>query len=404
MICVGIIGAGNIVYKHPQVKLSDIFRQILEYIGAKRYMKIIDVFIAGEEGFGNYRIPSIIFTNNYSLLAFCEARTELNDHAQNKIVLKRSLDKGESWGDLQVLADAGINSLNNPLAVEIAETGRILLMYQFYPYTEITDVENPEKWISHSTQNFPPNVHEAIVKSGYEGDKICRTYLRYSDNDGISWSDAKEITRSVKHNTNVTNYASGPGIGIQIKMGRYKDRIVMPFSPGPWNQMKAYVVFSDDLGETWRMSDPIDSNVHGQANESQVVELADGGLMINSRSYKGAPYRLKATSQDGGKTWSEFQYDYKLSCPGCQGSILRLNFPDEMKKAALIFSNSAHKLKRMNGIIKISYDDGNSWQASSSVCKGFYGYSCLAALGLNEIGVLFERNEYASIGFKKMQL
>ena len=105
-------------------------------------MKIIDVFIAGEEGFGSYRIPSIIYTNNDSLLAFCEARAELNDHAQNKIVLKRSLDKGESWEDLQVLADAGINSLNNPLAVEIAETGRILLMYQFYPYTKITDVEN----------------------------------------------------------------------------------------------------------------------------------------------------------------------------------------------------------------------------------------------------------------------
>ena len=367
-------------------------------------MKIIDVFISGEEGFGSYRIPSIIYTKSSSLLAFCEARTELNDHAQNKIVLKRSFDRGESWGDLQVLADAGLKSLNNPLLVEIEETGRIVLMYQCYPYTEISDVKNPEKWKSHATQNFPPNVHEANVQPGYEGDKICRTYLRYSDNDGISWSEAKEITRFVKRKTKVTNYASGPGIGIQIKIGPYKGRIVMPFSQGPWNQMKAYVVFSDDLGETWRMSDPINSHVLGQANESQVVELADGGLMINSRSYQGEPYRLKATSQDGGSTWSDFQYDYNLNCPGCQGSILRLNYSEKGKKAALIFSNPEHKEERMNGTIKVSYDDGNSWKTASSVCKGFYGYSCLTDLGLNEIGVLFERNAYATIGFRKMQM
>ncbi|KKL77953.1 hypothetical protein LCGC14_2029710, partial [marine sediment metagenome] len=68
----------------------------------------------------------------------------MNDHAQNKIVLKRSMDTGHSWDKLQIIADAGMDSLNNPLVVQIEENGKIILMYQSYPHTRIEDVPDPE--------------------------------------------------------------------------------------------------------------------------------------------------------------------------------------------------------------------------------------------------------------------
>ena len=64
-----------------------------------------------------YRIPSIITTQKGTLLAFAERRVGLHDHAQNDMVLKRSFNNGESWESMQIIADFGKNSLNDPLAV-----------------------------------------------------------------------------------------------------------------------------------------------------------------------------------------------------------------------------------------------------------------------------------------------
>ena len=76
-----------------------------------------------------YRIPSLITTDKGALLAFAERRRGLHDHAQNDIVLKRSFDQGKSWSELQIIADFGKKSLNDPLAVQLT-SGRILLLFQ----------------------------------------------------------------------------------------------------------------------------------------------------------------------------------------------------------------------------------------------------------------------------------
>ena len=56
-----------------------------------------------------------------------------HDHAQNDIVMRRSTDNGKSWGEIQLIDDDGKNSLNDPCAVVLV-SGRILLMYQMFPY------------------------------------------------------------------------------------------------------------------------------------------------------------------------------------------------------------------------------------------------------------------------------
>ncbi|MDP6506730.1 MAG: sulfatase-like hydrolase/transferase, partial [Planctomycetota bacterium] len=80
-----------------------------------------------------YRIPSLLVTRKGSILAFSERRLGLQDHAQNDIVLKRSTDGGRTWSDEIVAFEDGMNSINDPLTVQL-ENGRILLMFARFPY------------------------------------------------------------------------------------------------------------------------------------------------------------------------------------------------------------------------------------------------------------------------------
>ncbi len=365
---------------------------------------IRDVFVAGQDNFKSFRIPSMIRTGEGGLLAFAEARAALSDHAQNKIVLKRSVDDGDSWEELRIIADADRDSLNNPLAVQVAGTGKIILMYQYYPFTPKEAVSNPDQWISHEGQDFPPNIHEAAVQEGFDGNKICRTYLIASEDDGITWSHPTDITRMVKRPVDVTNYAGGPGIGIQVRKGSYRGRLIMPFSQGPWTDMKVYGVYSDDGGYTWTIGKTAPNDLEGMPNEVQMVELSDGSILLNARPFKGEPYRMVSISRDGGKTWSELIYDTNLEDPGCQGSILSMTWPGPEQKNILLFANPADMKKRKNGTTRLSDDDGRSWKYTKSIYKGSFAYSCMAKLTEREFAVLFERDEYARISFTRLDI
>ena len=58
----------------------------------------------------------------------------------------------------------------------------------------------------------------------------------------------------------------------------------------------SHVVFSDDGGRSWQIGGSADAGT----NESQVVELADGRLMLNMRNHppKAENFRMIATSDD----------------------------------------------------------------------------------------------------------
>jgi sialidase-1 len=67
------------------------------------------VFELGEKKQSKYgfRIPALVVTKSGTLLAFCERRIGLHDHAENDIVLRRSFDHGKNWNPLQIVAEEG---------------------------------------------------------------------------------------------------------------------------------------------------------------------------------------------------------------------------------------------------------------------------------------------------------
>ena len=169
----------------------------------------------------------------------------------------------------------------------------------------------------------------------------------------------------------------------------------------------AHVLYSDDSGKTWRRSNVIKPT----CNESQVVQLSDGRLMINMRSQEntgaGRPrngYRSVALSHDGGATWSEPHFDEHLGDPVCQASLIRY---DEER---LLFSNpnppvSPERGRRIRMTLRMSVDDGKSWPHALLIDEGPAAYSCLTRLPDDRIGCLYESKKdivFAAIPIQSM--
>jgi sialidase-1 len=339
-----------------------------------------DVFVSGD-GYPTYRIPSVVVSGRGTVLAFGEGRQGAGDHTANDLVLRRSRDAGRTWAPMQLVAADRPNVLVNPTAVEDRGSGRLWLMYQRYP----------------------AGAAERQVERGYEGERICRAFVVHSDDDGRTWSPPREVTRSVKR-PEAGSLASGPGVGIQLRRGAYRGRLVVPFNEGPWGEWQVYAAYSDDGGSTWRYGEPAPDHVEGMGNEVQVVELADGALLLNARNQGGARCRKVATSRDGGRTWSPLTDEPALIDPVCQGSIVRHGDPLDGRRSRLLFANAASATRRVNGTVRLSYDEGQTWPASRTVYAGPFAYSCLTALADGTIGLLYERDGYRTITFARFDL
>ncbi len=340
-----------------------------------------DVFVSGTEGYAVYRIPAITIISNGDVLAFAEARTSIQDAAENDIVMKRSRDHGQTWEKLTVIASAGKDSLNNPTVVVEKNSQTIFLFFQRYPY--------PYK--------------ERNVVPGLEGDRVLQSFVIMSTDMGKTWSDWVNLTPVVKSPVKWTSIASGPGIGIQIQNGPHQGRLVIPYNHGPWGNWGVYASYSDDGGKTWFRGTDAPLGTKRGPNEVQVVELNDGDLLLNARSYARGLFkrakpkcRVVARSEDGGQTWSKIHPDPVLIEPRCQGSILRYNFPEDPLGTGggrILFSNPASEHGRINGTIRVSYDDCQTWPVRKTIQEGPFAYSCLVRLANDNMGCLYETGD-----------
>lgn len=332
------------------------------------------VFTAGEGGYHTYRIPSLIATKKGTLLAFCEGRKKgRGDAGDIDLVLRRSFDGGRTWQPTQVVWDDADNTCGNPCPVVDPATGTIWLLL---------------------THNLGADTEAKIVD---RTSKASRTaWVSKSTDDGATWSKPVEITKAVKK-PEWTWYATGPGVGIVTKSGRF----VIPCDSKSGEKGKvreSHVIYSDDRGATWKLGGVVGPN----CNECQVAELADGTLVLNMRSYMGNNRRLIAFSKDGGITWSKPVEDSTLIEPVCQGSVIGV--PGIVD--GLLFSNPA-STKRENLTVRLSRDGGKTWPKSTVLHAGPAAYSCLAMLPGGEAACLYERGEkgaYETITFARFPL
>jgi len=306
------------------------------------------------KGVSCFRIPAIITVPNGDLIAAIDERVpscgDLKFSKNINIVIRRSSDNGKTWTEIETIVDFPMGkSASDPSMIVDKITGEIFL---FYNYMDL----NKEKNIYY--------LH--VVKS--------------TDN-GKTWSEPEDITKQItKPEWHEDFKFITSGRGIQTSTGKLLHCMVNLNSG-------MHLFASDDHGKSWYFIDtPIKP-----ANESKVVELADGSWMVNART-NGKGVRAVHVSNDMGKTWMS-KLDSNLIDPGCNGSIIRYtSVKDGYTKNRLLFSNAKMKKGRKNMTVRISYDEGRSWSEGKTIYAGKSAYSSLTILQNGDIGLFFEKD------------
>lgn len=356
----------------------------------------VTVFESGKEGHKSYRIPAIVALKNGTLLAFAEGRVNnAGDFGDINIVLKRSTDGGKTWTSLQTIVDYDQLQAGNPA-----------------PVVDLTDPLYPQGrvFLFYNTGNN----HEGEVR---KGKGLREVWYKTSTDGGITWSEAVNITtqthRPKQPATNAAynfsedwrSYANTPGHAMQFSTGVYKGRIFVAanHSAGEplqhFEDYKAHGFYTDDHGKTFQLSETVD-RVGG--NEAMVTQISGDRLMMNIRNQKGdVRARLIAISNDGGAKWDSVYFDNNLPDPVCQGSIVTLG--KKKGKHIVAFCNAADTKSRDNLTLRISYDDGFTWAKSVVIDatgkRDNAAYSDIVPLPKKQIGILYEKDNYASIIF-----
>lgn len=321
-----------------------------------------------DDGSDTYRIPGLVRTKAGSLVAAYDVRYRggADLPADIDVGTQRSTAGGKTWEPMRIALDMGreaafaFDGVGDPCIFSDDETGRLFVA---------------ALW-SHGRRAWHGS------GPGITPDETGQLVLATSDDDGKTWSKPRNITAEVKDPA-WRLVLAGPGTGITLRdgtlvfPGQFKDASNVPHST---------LIWSKDRGATWQ----IGTGVKDKTTESQLVELADGSLMINCRDDRGGA-RTVATTRDLGRTWQLHPTD-RTALPEsvCMASLLRLDLPEGPR---LFFSNPATTRGRHTMTIKVSADDGLTWPDHRHTlydARNGLGYSCLARADATHVGLLYE--------------
>lgn len=338
----------------------------------------------------DFRIPGLITTKNGTLVGSFDARYNgwVDLCADIDVATVRSTDGGQTWSKPSVSLDIGAGADNGcgDACIVQDKKGRI--------------------WLQALGCHFGGGRCNKISKSGFDPKTTGQWYMTYSDDDGKTWSrDLVNATKQLKKEE-WAYILAGPGRGITLKDGT----IVFPAQfrqDEPKRFGSSMLCYSKDDGKTWQASGASFPN----SSEAQIVELADGSIMINCRAGKSTDARSVFVTKDLGKTWSRHSSDGKaLSEPSCQASIIATKH--KRYGRLLLFSNPVNTQIRTQLSIRYSKDEGETWQAGLEYdSREGGGYSCLTMIDDDHVGLFYETSKghgqgqrYLGIGFLRIPL
>ena len=328
--------------------------------GQKPYIRRLDLW-KPDETYSNHRIPGMLVTAQGTLIVYCEARREAGDWAQMDILMQRSTDFGASFSSIIKLASGTAEhpTVNNPVMLQ-DRNGRIHFLY-CEDYT----------------------IH---------GGRVLR---RFSDDDGITWSEAIDITAFAMpefHNA----FALGPGHGITLPDGTLLVPVWMvpKHYEEPLTRHSPSIVstfYSKNQGETWEIGEIL--NITPDVicpNETVAALTSQGQVYLNIRHQ--AAHRAKAYSATGFSDWTQYGPDLKLWDARCFGSVVA--YDDGIVPYSLIFANCDCKTDRKNVTVRISTDDGKTYPVSKVIDAERGGYVEVAADSKNRLIYVLYEDQY----------
>lgn len=185
-------------------------------------------------------------------------------------------------------------------------------------------------------------------------------YVRFSEDEAETFGEPVLVTADdgyhVVNNDRITQLSTG--------------RLLAPAASTPDvhadNHFVSHCYLSDDVGRTWRNSQSrVDAPRRG-AMEPEVIELADGRVMMLLRTQLG--YIGKSYSSDGGDTWSEMT-SLGVQAPEAPATVRRIPSTGDL---LLVWNNTytagaGHGGKRTPLSAAISRDEGQTWEVAGNL-------------------------------------
>lgn len=326
------------------------------------------LFAPGEYGSRNYRIPAICTLDDGTLLVVNDRRKyNEGDLPQDiDIVCRRSTDNGRTWSEPEyVIQGRGYKKGYGDPALVVCENGDVLCAFcgwnGFWQSTEA----DPEK-----------------------------IFISRSADGGITWQEPVDITALVwgsqALNPECRTYKGAfiaSGNGLRLLRGEHKGRIlfVAALCRGNENVPDNYVVYSDDNGHSWQVSEC----AYRAGDEAKVMELADGKVLMSIRQNGARGYNV---SDDAGVHWGEQGRWTEMTTNACNGDMLRLSAVDQGGERNILLHSIPNSMEREKVSVYVSYDEGRSWQDPVLLCPGLSVYSSLTLQHDGTIGCYVEKN------------
>ena len=219
-------------------------------------------------------------------------------------------------------------------------------------------------------------------------------WLRYSDDNGTTWSNPVNLNYFVKDNKEKF-LGVCPGRGI-ITDFNGNERIIFCVYDNYGIRQNVSTIYSDDNGTTWHRGEETEIKPGLlKTNESQIIELNNGVLRMFSRN--SSNYIAYADSTDGGVSWSTFSADTELLAEAsCMSSFINTSKIINGRKV-ILGSYPSDFSGRADGVIRVGLvndDNAIDWVTTYHVNDGFYAYSCLTELSDGNIALLYEDEEF----------
>lgn len=315
------------------------------------YLEQIDLWQAGEGGLETYYVYGIVEARRY-LHVFAEGRIERHDRSPHHIVHRRSKDLGRTWESTRIVAESIQGEcFANPVPV-VTDGGDLILLYGL-------NIENDSSQI----------------------------FVRRSTDDGQSWSEPEDITQLFSGDPfERTMQLPGPGHGTRLSSGRLLIPVWRRREMSYEAEHRRYGISSlasDDDGNSFTKLSDIEPGPE-MINESRIVELRDGSLLLNARSgaFVGSS-RYQCRSSDGGSSWTKPEKMDLAPAFATDSSLAA------MPNGELIFIRPAGFDHREDLTAYISEDGGTTWPRRRIIYPGPAGYSDAALLSDGSIGLVF---------------
>ena len=281
-----------------------------------------DVFESGvngkvnKEGINSYRIPALLKTDKGTLLAAGdERRLHHLDYGDIGMVVRRSQDNGQTWGDKITISNLRDNpeakdaAAPSPLNIDMVlvqdpTTKRIFSVYDMFP----------EGRAVFGMPDHPEKAYEQI------GDKIYQILYKQGETEHYTLRENGDIFNSQNQKTNYRVVVNPTEAGYRDKGNLYKDKELVgniyfkssdknPFRVA--NTSYLWMSYSDDDGQTW--SAPKDITPGIRQDWMKFLGTGPGtGIVLRTGEHKGRilvpAYTTNNISHLGGSQSSRLIY------------------------------------------------------------------------------------------------